>query len=76
MFICDFGIEDQFLGVIIQRFSCVLEFTTVEPLAVNECLDLCDELAGPFESPFFASYLSEILLLCTCKGFEGGNLKL
>ena len=52
MFICDIGFEDQFLGVIIQRFSCVLEFTKVEPLAVNEFPYLCGELAGPFKSHF------------------------
>ena len=52
MFIDHFGVENQFLGVIIQRFSCVLEFTAVDPLDVNEFRDLCDELAGPIESRF------------------------
>ena len=58
MFIFDLGVEDQFPGVIIQRFSCVVEFTAVEPLAVNEFPDLCDELACPFGSRFFASCVS------------------
>ena len=69
VFICDFGIEDQFLGVIIQRFYSVIGFTTVDPLAVNEFPDLCDELAGSFESSFFASYVSEINLLCPYEVF-------
>ena len=47
MFICDFGVKDNFLSVITQRFSCVIDFTAVDPLAVNEFPDLCDELAGP-----------------------------
>ena len=70
VFIYHFGLENQFLGVIIQRFSCVLEFTAVDPLDVNEFRDLCDELAGPIESRFFAYYVSEIRLLCTCEGFR------
>ena len=37
----------------------------VGPLAVNEFPDFCDELAGPFESRFFASYVSEVFL-CVC----------
>ena len=52
MLICDFGVKDRFVGVIIQRFSLLLEFTVVETLAVNEFLDSCDELVGPFESDF------------------------
>ena len=48
VFVCDFGVEDQFLGVIIQRFSHMLDFTVVEPLSVYEFPDLCDELASPF----------------------------
>ena len=70
VFICDFGIEDQFLGVIIQRFSLVLQFTAVNPLALNEFTDLCDELAVPLESCFIDSYVSEISVLCTCNGFR------
>ena len=70
MFICDFGNVNNFLSVIIQHFSCMLEFTAVEPLSVNEFPYLCDELAGPFEYRFFASCVSEIILLCTCKGFR------
>ena len=69
MFIYDFGFDYQFLGVIIQSFYCVLGFTAVEPLAINEFPDLCDDLDGPFVSHFFASYVSEIHLLCTCEGF-------
>ena len=69
MFVCDFGVKGQFLSVIIQRFYLFFEFTTVEPLAVYEFPDLCDELSGLFESHFFASYVSEIHLLCTYKGF-------
>ena len=48
MFVCDFGVEDQFLGVIVQCFSCVLEFTAGEPLSVYDFPYLCDDLAGPF----------------------------
>ena len=70
MFACDFGVNDQIFGVIIQRFSRMLEFTVVEPLAVDEFPYFCDELAGPFESCFSASYVSEICLLCTCEGFR------
>ena len=44
----DFGFKYQFLGVIIHRLSCVLEFAKVEPLAVDEFPYFCDELAGPF----------------------------
>ena len=69
LFIYDLGVEDQLLGVIIQRFSCVLEFTAVETVDVNEFPDFCDELSGPFECRFFASYVSEIRLLCICEGF-------
>ena len=70
VFIFDLGVEDQFPGVIIQRFSCVVEFTVVYPLAVNEFPDLCDELAGSFESRSFASYMCEIFVLCTYEGFR------
>ena len=52
MLICDFGVKYQFLVVIIQHLSCMLEFTAVDPLAINEFLDLCAELDGPFESHF------------------------
>ena len=45
----------------------MLEFTTAEPLAVYEFLDFCDELDDPFDY-FFYSYMSEIRLLCMCKG--------
>ena len=69
MFVYDFGVKYQFFGVIIQRFSCVLEFTALEPLEVKEFPYLCYELTGPFDSPFFASYVSGIRLLCTCEGF-------
>ena len=41
----------------------------VDPLSVDKFPYLCDELAAPFESRFFASYVSEIRLLCTCEGF-------
>ena len=51
-FTCDFGVNDQFLGVIIHCFYCVIEFTAVEPFSINEFTDLCDELAGSFESCF------------------------
>ena len=52
LFILDFAVKDQFFGVINQCFSCVLAFTVVEPLVVNEFPDLCDELADPFEYRF------------------------
>ena len=52
MLICDFVVKDQFLGVITQIFFCVVDFTDVDPLAVNGFPDLCDELADPFESRF------------------------
>ena len=48
MFLCDFGVDDQFLGMIVQRFSLMLEFTVVEPLTVDEFPDLCDDLTGLF----------------------------
>ena len=48
MFVCDFGVDDQFLGAIVQRFPCMLEFDMVELLSVDEFIDFCDELAGPF----------------------------
>ena len=70
VFICNFRVKDQFLGVIMQHFSCVLEFTAVNPLAINEFPDFCDKSVGPFESPFFASCVSEIRLLCTYEGFR------
>ena len=47
----------------------MLEFTALEPLEVKEFPYLCYELTGPFDSPFFASYVSGIRLLCTCEGF-------
>ena len=68
IFVYDFGVKDQFIGVIIQLFSRVLEFVAVDPLAVDEFPYLCDELSGPFESRFFASDVSEIRLLCTYEG--------
>ena len=50
VFVCNLCVKDQFPGVIIQRFSCVLDFTEVGPLDVDEFPYLCDELAGPFDS--------------------------
>ena len=70
MFIYDLSVKDQFLGVIIQKLSYMIEFTAVETFSINEFPYLCDELAGPFEYRFFASCVSEIILLCTCKGFR------
>ena len=67
MFVCDFSVEDQLLGVIFQCFSRVLEFTEVYLLAVYEFTFLCNELDCPFESLLFASYRSKLSLLCTCK---------
>ena len=49
--------------MIVQRLSCVLGFSEVETLAVDEFPDLCD-VAGPFESHCFASYVSEIRFFC------------
>ena len=69
MFICDFSFKDQFLAAIIQSFSCMINFTAVKPLDLNEFPNLCNELAVPFESRFFAAYVSEIRLLCTYKLF-------
>ena len=63
----NFRVDNQFLGVIVQYLSNVLEFTVVDPLAIDEFTDLCDELAGPFESRSFDSDVSEISLLCTCE---------
>ena len=48
VFFYDFGIKDKLFGVIIQRFSRVIEFTLVDLLYVDEFPNLCDELAGPF----------------------------
>ena len=73
MFICDFGVEDKLLGIIVQMSSFVFEFTAVEPLAVNEFPDLCDELDGPFEYRPFASHMREICLLYTYLGFRIKN---
>ena len=70
VFICDVNVEDQLLGIIIQCFSCMFEFTVVYPLAVNEFPYFCDELAGSFESRSFASYMCEIFVLCTYEGFR------
>ena len=53
VFVCDVGVNDHFLGVIVKRFSHMLDFTVVEPLSVDESPDLCDELTGPFYSLFF-----------------------
>ena len=52
VFVCDFGVNYQFLRVVVQRFYRVLEFTGMEPLAVYEFPDLSDELADPYESLF------------------------
>ena len=52
VFVCDLGADDQFLGVIVQCFSCLLEFDRVETLSADEYPDLCDELTGPFYSRF------------------------
>ena len=60
MFIYYFGVEDQFLVFITQCFSCMIEFTAVELLSVNEFPDLCDELAGPFESRFLPMRVKDI----------------
>ena len=53
MFIYDFGVEDHFLDVTVQRFSCMIDFTTVDTLDVDNFPDLYDELAGPIEYRFF-----------------------
>ena len=68
MFVCDFVIKYQFLGLIVQRFSHVLDFTTATLFSVDEFPDLCNELNGTFRSHFFALGVSEIRLLCTCEG--------
>ena len=52
LFICDFGVRDQFLGVFVHHFYRVLEFTVVDPFFIDEFPDFCDELAGPFLSRF------------------------
>ena len=48
MLLCDFGVDNKFLGVIVQRFSRVLAFNAVKPLYVDKFTDLRDELNGPF----------------------------
>ena len=48
-----FGVGDQLLGVILQQLYRMLEFTMVEPLAVDNFPSLCNELAGPFETHLF-----------------------
>ena len=48
VFVCDFGSGDHFVGMISQRLSLVIDFSVMDPLAVDEFLDLCDELVGPF----------------------------
>ena len=67
MFVYNFVVKDQFLGVIVQCFSRMLGFTAIEPLSVDESPYLCDELTGPL-FPFFSSDVIEIRLLCTCEG--------
>ena len=42
VFVCDFVVDDQFLGVIAQRFPRMLEFDVVELLSVDEFIDFCD----------------------------------
>ena len=69
MFICDFGVEDKFLGIIAQRFSRVFEFTAMDPLAITKFPDLFDELACPFDPSSFDSYMCEIHFLRMCKKF-------
>ena len=69
MFIYDFGVDDQFLGFFVQCFSCVFDLTMVEPLTIKYSTDLFDDLAGPFESHYSASYMCEMCLLCKCKVF-------
>ena len=73
MFVCDFDVKDQFLSVILQRFSRVIEFNVMDTLAADEFLDLCDKFSGPVESHFFAYNISEIRLLSTCKGCRKEN---
>ena len=68
MFVCDIDVKNQFLGVILQCFYGIIEFTAVKPLFVDEYPYLCDELTVSFYSHFFASNMSEILLLCMFKG--------
>ena len=68
VFSCNFGVDDQFLGMIVQRLSRVLEFTAVNLFSADKFPDLYDELAGPFEPRFFAFCVSEIRLMCTCEG--------
>ena len=53
MFIYDFGVKDHFLDVTVQQFSCMIDFTAVDPLVVDNFTDLYDELAVPIESRFF-----------------------
>ena len=48
VFVYNFGVEDKFLGVIVQRFSCMLDFDEVETLSIYEFPYLSDELTGPF----------------------------
>ena len=48
MFVCDFGVDDQSLDVIVQCLYYMIEFTLVEPLYVDEFPDFCDELTDPF----------------------------
>ena len=75
VFVCDFGAEDQFLGVIVQSFYCVLDFTVVDLLAVNEFPDLCGDLDGLFESRFcFLCELNKFVVYV--RGIWGRNLKL
>ena len=38
-FVFDFGVKGQFLGVVLQLFSHVLELTVVKPLSVDEFPD-------------------------------------
>ena len=76
MFIYDFGVEDQFLSVIIQHSYRVFNFTAVEPLDVDNFPDLCDESARTFEYRFFASDVSEISFFAYVRGMKEKNLRL
>ena len=65
MFDHDYGIEDQFLSIIVQSFSYMFDFTGMDTLTVNYLPYLCNMLPGPFESRFSTSGMCEIFF-CVC----------
>ena len=52
MFVCNIGVKDKLLGVIIQCVYHMLDFIAMNPFYVDDSPDLYDELTGSFKSRF------------------------